>query len=485
MIKQRSEPKNKAFFDKYASLLKSLFIVSIVAQLISAATEFGGIKLMAFDAVSKISPDLAGLVSLVVALLAVALIEIGLRVLLPKSVDVFLYSRLKESKLDRYISIIIILATILLLSISAKVSFDNSKVIVKNSIPDAKQESTGHIDSIYIDNINEIRNLAATEIVNIESYSTEEKNTIKASFNAKIDAKRQALIRLEKKEQTTGKSFISAKEKIKVEIAEIEAKKSEELRLATTRKVKAIQYIKDQAEAKEVAAKTEYDKEREAIKERNNDLISQVTNKEDKYGLGLAWLTIASLFLLFTYSIVERVIIKGSGIIETYEISQRDISPSFFKSAKEAILERIFNHSQIRIENFRSNTKSLPTFKAPAKLFDPTTGAREDISVKAEINSEEDKAIRVERRRKIGFKTSVPSSTLKTHKKHTEDTDNKEYNEAYKRLNQYRKRLATHKKKAKKFMSKGEPVPPRTQKAIDNNSLMVDHYEKILKNGKK
>ena len=143
----RGLPTIQAFFETYAFLIKAIRQSGYAAQLISGLTEIGGIFAAAYTSLLPIFPEFAFYIAAIIAVIGTIVIEGGLRVLLPHTVDAILYRRFSGLYLP--MTIAIWLCAALLLATSGVLSFQNSKEIVKEYLPDAEQLATVAQDSAW------------------------------------------------------------------------------------------------------------------------------------------------------------------------------------------------------------------------------------------------------------------------------------------------------------------------------------------------
>ena len=78
-----STPEGKRFFSRYAALIPNLTVAGYLAQLVSALTEWGILYALLFTSIAPLWPEYAATASIGGATVGVAIIEIGLRRLLP------------------------------------------------------------------------------------------------------------------------------------------------------------------------------------------------------------------------------------------------------------------------------------------------------------------------------------------------------------------------------------------------------------------
>ena len=159
---------------------------------------------------------------------------------------------------------------------------------------------------------------------------------------------------------------------------------------------------------------------------------------------------------------------------ETVQLSQYDVNPHWLTQAVEAFSERFNYTMQSAITNFSNRTPAPPLPNDISELYDPSDIAQIRARLKAEEAGEEEYTVSRKRReiKPFGGKASA------------EDDNNLPYYTLSQRYKDYRKRVSSHIQKAKKYEKKGEPVPPRTLAAIENNTVWRDHYKTLMDNYK-
>ncbi|MCH2085262.1 MAG: hypothetical protein MK226_22950 [Saprospiraceae bacterium] len=476
-------PKDRGFFDVYATLAQSVNRSGYFAQLISAATEIGIIYSLAKNSLIDFFPQYAEVFAVITAIIGTATIEIGLRLTTPHTVDAILYKRFKGLYLPMSIAIFIL--TAVLLGSSGYLSFSNSDEIVHNFTPEAKQITTANADSIYLAETeaatNQFRN--DTSLIN-SNYQSLIGATSKA-YAAKIAAAESEVKKWIDKEQATGRNYTTHK-------ANAEVKKAETI---AERDGIISNYKADQT-AKIAAAKANYSvliKEARKIKKTSLAEV-KATNKQAKadretkvssYGGGLGWFTIVCLFLFVSSVVLDRIHKKGSGIEEKIQLSQYDISPSAWNEFLFAIRERLGYNLRSWIFDFAAATPPPPLPVNNSELYDQTELTDNITKLKTQETEKRDNVIHLPSRRRIGFRTDQSYrsfySTPSTKHENTKTThETPEMREIKQRLKMYKKRLGSHQQKALAQEKKYGKIKQRTKDAIDNNRNWITHYTNLL-----
>ena len=310
----RSLPTDKGFFDVYALLIKVIRKSKTAAQIVRRLTEIGIIYTITYQSVQPILPQYAVYISITIASIFTMVIEGGLRVLTPLSVDAVLYKRV--SGLHLPMTIAIFLVTLVLLGSSGTLSFQNSSEIVDGITPVAEQKNTSTIDSAYQEEtavFNSTFSADSTMIVN--SYKTRIAAE-KAAFEAKVQTERRKLRNYSMREARTGKSYATAKDRKRERIDELDAQ--QKVAIAQLEKALSEELTQARNEYKtniNIALK-ERKANVQAVEQENRNARVERTAKVNSYGGKLGYITIVCLFLFITANILDRIHAKGSGITE-------------------------------------------------------------------------------------------------------------------------------------------------------------------------
>ena len=478
----KSNPKNKEFFSIYASLIANLKKAGYASQVVSGLTEVGGIFAAAYAALLPVIPALAIYAAVAIAIIGTAVIELGLRKVLPHTVDSILYGR--WSGLYLPMSIFIWLSAIVLVGASGILSFQNSKNIVQEVTPDAVKDTTAIAlaDSTFNAALLSLDARYNSSKQEIENRYTNLLASNSAAFDGKIKAKRRDYSNLRNKEIRTSRSYATAKDRIKADIARLEAEQAGEHSQLESKKATELAVLSQENKAT-VAKQTKlYEDEKGAIESAYQEAKGERAAKVATWGGGLAWFTIVALIVLIVSIILDRIHVKGSEINEDVVQSQADISPSTWSERWHAWRERRYNKSMIKIAQYRAKTPPPPMPVAPAAIYDPTVLANKEAKI--EMEDEEDGIIHI-KRRQIGFDMTHQSGDLlgtrKAQQKEKETpgagTDIKMWK---KRLKQYQRRLGVQRKKERQQMRTDGVVNQRTLNAIKNNEQWVAHYEQLI-----
>ena len=456
-------PKDNNFFSAYIGLVKTLNIAGMLGQIVSGLTEVGGIFVAAYLAAAPIVPQYAFYIAAFVAIIGTSIIEVGLRVALPKSVDAVLYKRYNGLHLVMTISTWVI--ALLLYAASTTLSFSNSTTIVEDVTKGGYKTTINIIDSTQ-----------AAKLAIIEHEFKLKKQAEDSTYNVIIEAKAGAeaakvksaereIRNIRNKERRTGQSFATLKDKARLKLDNATANLNAASATVLQEKASALKAIDEKREAEILAVNAEADNKRETA-------TLEQSGKVGKYGGGLAYFTILGNILLLISIIINQVAKKGSGIEEKVQLSQYDINPHWLKMGSEALSNRFNFWAQNIITNFANNTPPPPLPENIAELYDPSELA--ELRARLTIEEGEENEYKVSRKRR-------PIRPFGSEQMQFEDA-NLSYSEVNRRLRQYQKRLSRHTQIKLKAERKNRDVSFRTIQAIENNKQWVNHYKALKDN---
>jgi hypothetical protein len=494
-----SLPKDKRFFDNYATLIKSVVLAGIFAQVVSGMTESGAIFTSTKQSLEPFQLGLWGLLlAALVALLATAVIEVGLRKTFPVAVDAVLYNR--WSGLELWISVFVWLLSVVLFGASGLLSFHNSKVIVDDFTPPPVEQTTMATDSTYQSETSTHRATFATDSTIIaDAYAAKIASTTTA-YDGKIKAKTEKIRGYESREGRTGKSYVSSKDRVRQQRAELEAEKATELATLTAAKADELKQARANYRAMTETATADRKTAAAEIKAANDKAEADRIAAVNKYGGGLGWFTVVCLFLFAVSVVLDRIHRKGAGIEESVQIEAYDFRPGAFREWWSAISERISYKLHNRITAFANGTPSAPLPAQPGAVYD-LAEALQHVTIKLQLeqadedeqrivylNAKEPEESTPAQRRQIGFQQQRDAenscdlySTRNTNDAHTKhEHETVDLREAKQRLKMYKKRLGSHQQKALKQEENKGKVCKRTADAITNNKGWISHYEQVI-----
>lgn len=489
----RTAPTQTGFFETYARLSKSITLSGVFAQVVSALTEIGGIFAAAYSALSPIFPKLALPIAGAVALIGTAVLELGLRVLAPHTVDAILYRRYSGLHLPMTIAIWIL--TAVLLTASGLLSFQNSKTIVAEYAPEAEQITTTEADSVYQAATAQHSATWQADSARItEQYAAQITATTTAGAG-KVNAAKRELSNWYNREKRTGQSYATQKDKARQLIADREADAAAQITALQAAQITAIEEARQRYREATKGAEEVHKAAKREVKAANNSATTDRAATVSAYGLGLGWFTICCLLIFTSAVVLERIHAKGSGVTEKVELSQYDLNAGAMVEAWQALRDRVQYNIRSRIQAFAERTPPPPLPTPAPELYDPTQFANIAVTLKVEQAADEDEQVIYiqPKRRAIGFRTqetSPKAHTKKTTKKGqnpcaikgtpkaTHETP--ELRQLKQRLKDYKKRLGKHEQKARvQARTKGEATR-RTLEAVANNRHWVEYYTTLI-----
>ena len=387
MKRYKTLPKEQDFFDRYAFLINQLVKTSFLSQAISAITEIGVIFTIIYKSIADFLPHLALPFAIIGAIIGTALLEVGLRVLLPYSARVFLFKRWKG--LDLLMSIVILIATIGLLYASGTLSFKGSQDAVKAVTPPPTIQTTSAADSIKAN----AQQTAQHYFINDSTLIAHRYNDLitakQAAYSAKIKQAQAVFDKYEQKEKTTGRKYTTHKANAQIKKAEKEA----ELRtvLADLRAAKSNELAEIQDERKEriASAETLHKSEVQSIKNDNEAAEKEAEQKADNYGLGVGYFTLICLIYLVLVVVLDEAHKKGSDIYEKAEPSQYSFDPSIFSELAAALKERLNYWTRSKIRAFADSTPAAPLPSALKNLYDRSDITMPVVQLKAQQHNKQ------------------------------------------------------------------------------------------------
>lgn len=348
-------PKQEPFFSRYASLGPSLNKLSYLAQIISGLTEYGVFFALLLPKIAEIVPNKAYLIAGIGAAILTAVVEIGMRKFAPYSVRAILYKRWQG--LDLPLSILIWLFTIGLFGVSLFTSFQGSKDAVYEAFANGKSK-TKIEQNLSIEKQAILKRFTADSTQTAQTYDDQ----ILAAQNvgsAAVNAKREQIRSIERKEKATGQSFLSQKSKLKEEMASTQAETAAKVAELQTKKADALATLLTKRENSTTEVKTDA-----------QGGIASLTQKGEKYGGYLAWFTIiCHIFFAIAVTMLE-LIKKGSDIEEKAVIGTYHFDQSIIGEWYTTFSHKWQTYLRTHIRTWAAKTKEVPEPTELPTLFE-------------------------------------------------------------------------------------------------------------------
>jgi hypothetical protein len=359
-------PKDSDFFNRYASLVPTLYKAGYLGQLISALTEFGVIYASVKSTLTFFSPGVANFGAFIGAVLGVLIIELGLRKLIPYSVQAVLHKRYQG--LDRVMTIIIMTACAVLLCAGTFMSYHGSHEVVEALKPEPKLQGTGQAEKQYTeaDQLALGKYRADSAEISGRYAGLIAAQTLK--HDAQIELVKGQLKGIEARERG-GQSFSSAKSEARSRLAKQEAAKAlamADLSVLQNQEMKAAADRRNQTQASAAAA---LDQVKQKTNQVNEKTLASTERQTNRYKGGLSIFTIICHMLLLVSIVVSEVHKKGSGIEEKVLPTQYDFSDGIWGELHHALSNRWNQMIRTRIRAFEEATPPPPLPVSPNELY--------------------------------------------------------------------------------------------------------------------
>ena len=309
-----STPEGKRFFSRYAALIPNLTVAGYLAQLVSALTEWGILYALLFTSLAPLWPEYAAAASIGGATVGVAIIEIGLRRLLPFASRAVILKQWKGY--DGGISAVVLVATLLLLGASATLSFTGSRSLVSAVATPPTLASSTASDK-----------LADREGSLAKASWEKDEADVAGSYAARITATRtstSATIRriqgridqLKAKERTSDQRYTTRIAELERDEAEALANRDEKVAGLTEEREAALVKVRDRYRGKLDAIEVDKVTTRANVAQANEAAMVDHQLTVSHHGGGLAWFTVVCLVILLVSVVVKELHHAGAGIEE-------------------------------------------------------------------------------------------------------------------------------------------------------------------------
>ncbi|WP_421794923.1 hypothetical protein [Haliscomenobacter sp.] len=359
-------PKDSDFFNRYARLIPALKVSGYLAQVVSALTELGVLFTAIHSSLVFFVPGLAWSGAIVGAFIGVAIIETGLRVLLPYSIRAILHRRF--SGLDLPLTVIVWGACMVLLSVGTLMSYHGSRDIVEQVKPKPKLEETTAADLTYKQAEQKILSTWRTDSTEITGRYGVQLEAIKAQYKALIAQASGQLQRIEAKERA-GQRFTTVKNQARERITTLEADQAGKLATLQTAKSKEISSAAGRKNEALASAAADLGKVKEQTEKANNQTVAETDQRTSRYKGGLSWFTVICHLILIVSVAVDEIHKKGSGIEAKVLPTQYDFSSSVLSELFHALGCRWNQFVRERIRRIEENTPPPPLPLSPNELY--------------------------------------------------------------------------------------------------------------------
>ncbi len=363
----KSTPKQPEFLKTYGKLLSISFAVSIFCQIVSSTTETG-VFYSNFSSKFSFLGSWSIIPTLVLTIGFVAGLEIGGRALLSYAADSILYKRWKG--LELFLSILVILFTVLLLKTSLDVSIEGAPEVIATFKEAPPLLSTDQIEGRLETNKGEVLKNYSNDSLLITSNSNNKIVTIKKQYDGKIEKLKMSIANYERKEKRSGKSYFSSINYLKGKIGELKAEAAAAIGIEEAKRADKMEELMEERKTSQREIKTQYRADKAQIDNSNNNLsIKHKTQIESNTG-SLKNLVYACLFLFVLCVVVERIIYKGAGITFESNFSDYFYRESIFKTFLNFAGEKVQATARGKINEWHDKVEAPSLSERPTIIFD-------------------------------------------------------------------------------------------------------------------
>lgn len=359
-------PKDSDFFNRYARLIPALKVSGYLAQVVSALTELGVLFTAIHSSLVFFVPGLAWGGAIMGAFIGVAIIETGLRVLLPYSVRAILHRRF--SGLDLPLTVIVWGACVVLLSVGTLMSYHGSRDIVDKVKPKPKLEGTTAADLAYKQAEQKVLNTWRTDSTEIAQRFGALIDASKAQYAALIAQASGQVKRIEARERA-GQRFTTAKSQARERVATLEAEQAGKLASLQTDKAKEMGTAAGRKNEALASAAAALGKSKAQTEKTNIKTVTETDHRTNRYKGGLSWFTVICHLILIVSVAVDEIHKKGSGIEAKVVPTQYDFSGTVLSELFHALSCRWNQFVRERIRRIEENTPPPPLPLSPNELY--------------------------------------------------------------------------------------------------------------------
>lgn len=310
-----TRPRNQEFFQSYLPLIATAHRLGIIAQILSAITEYGVLYSLVYQAASgylRLTTLIP--ISHSVALLGTLFIELGLRRLLPYTMGAILNRRFNG--LHLIVSIMVFSVTSLLLAASLLTSFYGSKHIVSQVAP---------VTEVF-DN-SELQREKDLSIQNAQNRWRMDSSLIQQLF----------LVQKEKLDKQYQVKLTRNPNPSNITLMSWEADRTSMLTDMEEKRINALTEVLQKKEASIRESERNYTSK---LEHQQSEFLQSVSLKKamnNRYGSNLGWITVSAIIVLIFCVGIEETYKKGAGIEPTIEITPHSFSPGVWSELTSAI----------------------------------------------------------------------------------------------------------------------------------------------------
>lgn len=373
-------PTEKEFYDKYAPLISKLFFIGVLCQFFSAATEFGILYTMGYNAMLDIFPAIATGVGVFTGLVGMVFIEFGQRIFVPYAVRSVLYKRF--AGLDLPMSLFILAITCGLLYFGGSFSFLNSYNIVDWITPEAEQEATEPVKQEQKEEGTAVfANFSSDSLLIIQGYQAQAEAK-RSEYKSLIEARRSEIRKWYIRGKNENVSYSTRIRDLKTKIEELEAQRDSEIAQITANQgLELRERVREKNQAL-LSLDARYTAQVDSITAKNKQAVLATQTKVDRGGLGLGWFTILCLIVVVLSITLDEIHKKGSGIKINVIPSQYTFTTSILGDFAGAIANRLNYWIRSGIKWIENGTPPPPHPHIDRELYDYSELSQQKTKVK-------------------------------------------------------------------------------------------------------
>lgn len=364
------EEEKKYFYNEYASLVSMLSLMGFLAQVISAITEFGIIYALSYRILSDFAFS-GWVLAAFIAVIFVAFIEVGLRKFFSYHVRGVVNKRFRKG-LEIWMFVFISIGAYALVLLSGTLSFKNSKAMVSELMPEAKEISTSPIDSTFFFEEKRVYRSFKNDSTEIVNRYRLQLNAAWKAANSEIDIKKKEIEGWRKREKP-GRKYTTYINRLGKQIEQLEANRDKDILQLENQKAGELSQISKNRSQRLDFALNERISQKDSIDLLNATSIAETKQKVSNYGGGTAYFTLFCLALLLISVILDEIHKAGSGIKIEAEHSAYDFYAPIWQEFWQGLNER-FQHKMREGISKMFNTEQLEQVSPQygKKLFDPS-----------------------------------------------------------------------------------------------------------------
>jgi hypothetical protein len=494
------------FYTRYASLVPSLTASGYLSQIVSGLTEWGILYALIYSSLAVFWPEHAAIIGAIGAWIGVAIIEGGLRKLLPFSARAIIKKRWKG--LDGWITGFVLATTALLLAASCFLSFAGSRSLVESVAAPPAAATAISSDSTATAEADMANATWEADVAAIRATYDVRMEAVKQSAAATLRRISGQLATVRTKERTSGQNYTTRRSELAEQRADAEADREAQLATLATNREAELAALRTGHRGRLATLTAGRDSTRHHVATANASALHDHQDKVGAYGGGLAWFTVVCLVVLIVSVIVAELHMAGAGIEELAEPDAYTFEGGPLAAFVGAIQARFTRFCFGLVHHIERGTPEAPEPVAAPILWqraNQLSVAKTEDGVERRVKKLKPMkqrkgddvvpAAKTQHRNQIGFTPNEAKKPLtQPTQLHSDNTMPKPTQETppeatsgpsraflQSRVKMYRQRMGNAQQRADAQNRKRGEVNPKTAAAIENNRQHVEHYSTLLK----